>query len=87
MDSRGDPRLIDFGLSVAVSTQKLWRATSSLIGGNLRYMAPEYMQNNDAYPSATTQGDIYAFSMTSFVSHIQAYGLIGCSVNPGSCGG
>ena len=65
IDSRGNPRLSDFGLS-----QHKGHITSNSTGrtsapGTLRWMAPELLRGEQT--SVTFEADVWAYAMTSLV--------------------
>ena len=65
IDSDGNPKLCDFGLSRALEDTSLWQTTTKQAPGTLRWQSPELLSSETA--RVTIQSDIYAFGMTCLV--------------------
>lgn len=64
MDSKGQPRLLDFGLSVVLEDADFWQSLSSA-QGTLQWMSPELLNGTQSH--FTTKSDVYAYAITSWV--------------------
>jgi serine/threonine protein kinase len=80
LDDKLNPRLTDFGLSRMMATSTLWATSTKSIGGTLRWMAPELVNQDDAKPTAAS--DVYAFGMTCYVrSNLSTEKLVSRGMN------
>jgi serine/threonine protein kinase len=61
VDDQGHAQLADFGLASIKDTYSTGY-TSSIIGGSLRFMAPELLEHD--MPVRTTNSDVYALVLT-----------------------
>jgi serine/threonine protein kinase len=69
VDSKGIPRLCDFGLSWMLVESTLWQAsTSKGSNGTTRWMAPELFEYLEGRTIKTTKKtDVWAYGMTCIV--------------------
>lgn len=64
----GSPCLSDFGLSKVLKLEGM-TATSSEVGGSLRWMSPELFHDN----LHSTKSDVWAYAMTVLASSVWKY--------------
>ncbi|KZT50977.1 kinase-like protein, partial [Calocera cornea HHB12733] len=70
VDSEGQPRLADFGLSLVLDDVLPEQTTSTMFAGSVRWMAPERIQPKrfglEPSNSRTLPGDVFSLAMTLY---------------------
>ena len=65
INARGQPCLVDFGISRMMVDQTLWATSSTQAQGTVRWQAPELLDGSQS--RVTTTSDVYSFAMTCLV--------------------